>query len=253
MPRWMELLLRGSDYQASFGTITIEPGQTSQTIAVELIDDSIYEKGEAFTIEFSNSDGATLAEASNEVTATIIENDELPALSINSVVATEGVDPFADIVITLDQPAAVSVTVEYVLTQSRVNSTATATTKGTITLAPGEISQTIASIPVVEDAIDELEEIYTVELSDPVNATIVTGQGTATIIDNDPTPQLSVADYFINEGNDGTSSVTYTVALDNPSDREITVDYFTADGTATAGVDYQPKTVNSCFCDWGNK
>ena len=237
----------GSDYQASFGTITIEPGVTSQTIAVELIDDSIYELSEAFTIEFSNSNGATLAEASTEVTATIIENDEPPALSVNSVVVTEGIDASADFIITLDQPAAVPVTVEYILTYSSENSAGTGITKGTITLAPGEISQTIASIPVIEDAIDELDEIYTVELSNPLNATIVTGQGTATITDNDPTPQLSVADFFINEGNDGTSTVTYTVALDNPSDREITVDYFTADGTATAGSDYQPETGTLAF------
>ena len=228
----------GSDYQTSFGTITFEPGETSQTIEVELIDDSIYELTEAFTIEFSNPTGATLPEANESVTATIIENDELPALSINSVVATEGVDSSADFVVTLDQPAAVSVTVEYLLTYSSVDSSGVGTSSGTITFEPGEISRTVVSIPVVEDNIDRLDQNYLVELSNPVNASIVTGQGTATITDNDPTPQLSVADYFINEGNDGTSEVVYTVALDNPSDREITVDYFTADGTATADVDY---------------
>jgi Calx-beta domain/Domain of unknown function (DUF4114) len=59
-----------------------------------------------------------------------------------------------------------------------------------------------------------------------------------TIADNDPPPVVSIADVSFNEGKDGTSTGTFTVALSNPSSLLTTVDYATADGTAIAGIDY---------------
>ena len=238
------LAVAGEDYQASSGTLTFEPGETTKIVTVELIDDSIYETNEAFTLNLSNPSNGALASAS--ATATIVENDEPPQLSINSVVVAEGRDEVANFVVTLDQPAAVPVTFEYVLTGSETEAGATTVTS-TVTFEPGEISQTIVSIPVTEDNIDELDEIYTVELSNAVNATILNGRGTATITDNDPPPVISVAEIFINEGNEGTSSAVYTVSLDNPSGKEITVDYFTADGTAIAGSDYETASGTLTF------
>jgi hypothetical protein len=40
------------------------------------------------------------------------------------------------------------------------------------------------------------------------------------------------------EGNSGTKAVTLTVSLDQPSDGSVTVNWTTANGTATAGSDY---------------
>lgn len=237
--------LAGSDYLPSSGTLTFAPGETSKTVAVELIDDSIYELTEAFTLDLSNPSSAAVASAS--ATATIVENDEPPALSVNSVVVTEGEDTAANFEVTLSQPAAVPVTVEYFLTDSTATSVEGTRARGTITFEPGQISQTIVSIPIMEDNIDELDETYTVELSNPVNATILTSQGTATIEDNDPPPVLSVADSVISEGDDGTSLAVFTVSLDNPSGKEITVDYFTADGSAIAGSDYEATSGTLTF------
>jgi Calx-beta domain/Domain of unknown function (DUF4114) len=59
-----------------------------------------------------------------------------------------------------------------------------------------------------------------------------------TIADNDPAPVVSIADVSFNEGKDGTSTGTFTVALSNPSSLITSVDYTTVDGTAIAGVDY---------------
>ncbi len=59
-----------------------------------------------------------------------------------------------------------------------------------------------------------------------------------TIADNDPPPVVSIADVSFNEGKDGTSTGTFTVALSNPSSLLTTVDYATTDGTAIAGIDY---------------
>ncbi|HEX6712672.1 MAG TPA: Calx-beta domain-containing protein [Thermoleophilaceae bacterium] len=52
-------------------------------------------------------------------------------------------------------------------------------------------------------------------------------------------PKLSVADATVSEGDSGTSSLAFTVKLNNPSPDGVTVVYATTDGTATGG-DYQP-------------
>ena len=52
-------------------------------------------------------------------------------------------------------------------------------------------------------------------------------------------PKLSVTNATVAEGNSGTSSLTFTVTMNNPAPQAVTVAYATADGTATSG-DYQP-------------
>lgn len=63
-----------------------------------------------------------------------------------------------------------------------------------------------------------------------------------------PTPQLSVNDQSIAEGDTLTKTVTFTVSLSAASDKTVTVDYATADGTATvADNDYAAKTGTLSF------
>ena len=78
-------------------------------------------------------------------------------------------------------------------------------------------------------------ETFFVNLSNPTNATIADGQGVGTIIDDDPLPSLSINDVTVTEGNSGTTNATFTVTLSAASGQAVTVDYATADGTATAG------------------
>ena len=54
-----------------------------------------------------------------------------------------------------------------------------------------------------------------------------------------PPPSVSIGDRSITEGNTGTASATFTVTLSAASSQTITVAYTTANGTATAGSDYQ--------------
>lgn len=55
-------------------------------------------------------------------------------------------------------------------------------------------------------------------------------------------PNLTVADYSHAEGNSGVTGFTVTVSLSKTPLTNVTVDYSTADGTATAGVDYVAKS-----------
>src|SRR5262249_43437992 len=68
-----------------------------------------------------------------------------------------------------------------------------------------------------------------------------------TIVDDDPTPTLSINDVPVTEGSTGTVNVVFTVSLSAASGRPVTVDFATNDGTATAGPDYQARSGTLTF------
>jgi hypothetical protein len=61
------------------------------------------------------------------------------------------------------------------------------------------------------------------------------------------TPVLAIDDVTVTEGDSGTSNADFTVRLSEASAQTVTVNYATADGTATAGTDYQPANGTLTF------
>src|SRR4029077_6668463 len=59
-----------------------------------------------------------------------------------------------------------------------------------------------------------------------------------TIVDNDPPPALSINDVSVVESDSGTVTAVFNLTLSTASGKPISIDYTTADGTATAGEDY---------------
>ncbi len=109
-------------------------------------------------------------------------------------------------------------------------------TSGTLTLT-STFPETI-SVAVLGDALDEYGESFFVNLSNPVNAAIDVGRGVGGIGDDDALPALAASGCSATEGNAGSTPCTFTVTLTPASGRTVTVDYATADGSATAGADY---------------
>ena len=60
-------------------------------------------------------------------------------------------------------------------------------------------------------------------------------------------PALSINDITLTEGNSATTAATFTVSLSEASVQTVTVNYATADDTATAGTDYQSSTGTLSF------
>ena len=84
----------GLDYTATSGTLTFEPGETRQTIPVEVLDDDEVEGDEILTVKLSDARNATLGAA--EATAIITDDDTderrptgLPELAIHDVAVAE--------------------------------------------------------------------------------------------------------------------------------------------------------------------
>ena len=68
----------------------------------------------------------------------------------------------------------------------------------TLTFAPGETSKTV-DVNVVDDALIEANETFTVGLSNPTNATLGTAVGTGTINNDELPPLVSVNDLSVAE------------------------------------------------------
>src|SRR5436190_7694788 len=58
---------------------------------------------------------------------------------------------------------------------------------------------------------------------------------------------LSINNAFVTEGDSGTTDATFTVNLSEATTDTVTVDYFTTDGTAAAGSDYQARSGTLTF------
>ena len=102
-------------------------------------------------------------------------------------------------------------------------------------------------VPIVKDNITELNEQFVVGLLNPVNARLnIKNTAVCTILDDDPA-QLSIADVKKNEGNSGTTNFVFTVKLSNPNSQAVTVDYATADGSASQSSDYTPTSGTLTF------
>jgi hypothetical protein len=172
-----------ADYGASSGTLTFAPGEDAKTITVPIVDDTISEDDENFFVDLSDPLGATIADGRG--VGTIVDNDA--RISINDVTVTEGnagTTP-ATFKVTLSHSSSKTITVHYVT----ADGTATApgdygATSGTVTFAPGDTSEDVV-VQVRGDTIDEPNETFTVNLSQPQNAGIADGTGVGTIIDDD--------------------------------------------------------------------
>ena len=165
-----------------------------------------------------------------------------PEIIVNNATVTEGNtgSKTVDFAVMLSTPGTLPVTVDY----NTVDGTAGAgadyqSTSGTLTFAPGETARLVTVI-ITGDTLDEPNETFFLHLSNATNGTIQESPATGVINDNDPQPSLSVNDVTVTEGDAGTKTLDFTVTLSAPSGNSVTLDYATADDTATAGSDYQP-------------
>lgn len=93
------------------------------------------------------------------------------------------------------------------------------------------------NVTVNGDTAVEPDETFFVNVTNVSGATVVDSQGVGTIL-NDDTPSLSINDVTLSEGNGGTTTFSFTVTLSPASNQTVTVNYVTADGSATAPSDY---------------
>ena len=191
-----------------------------------------------------------LVPAVGEVSGETVSAATLPSVSVGDVSFSEGTGGTATAVFTLTQDKRGRSTITY----KTANATATGPAdylarSGTVKFAGKKLTRTVA-VTVVSDAIDEPDETFSLELTGAKGAVISDGQGIATINDDDPAPTVAAgASTSVPEGQTGdTSFASIDVILSTASGKNVSVDWTTADGTATAaGDDYTPDAGTLVF------
>ncbi len=121
----------------------------------------------------------------------------------------------------------------------------------TLTFTPGgPLTQTF-SVPIITDAIVELDEPFFVILSDPSGATLEDGVAVGTILDDDGPATISIDSVTQAEGDNGSTMFNFTITLDREVDVAVSVDVSTFDifslDRATPGVDFTTKMQTLTF------
>ena len=176
----------GVDYTLlGTGTLTFVPGDTSETVAITIVDDALDEADETIEVTLSNPSNATLGTADH--TYTILDNDGAPTVAFASAASGNPESVLAaNLEVTLSAASELTVTVAYAVTGGTATGGVDYTLlgTGTLTFVPGDTSETVA-ITIVDDALDEADETIEVTLSNASNATLGTADHTYTILDND--------------------------------------------------------------------
>ncbi len=177
----------GSDYYGFTATVNFAAGETSQTVDVQILDDTAEEDDEAFQVVLANATGAVIGTGTSPIT--IVDDDSDgngPAyFSIDSVSVGES-----------DGTAKITITLSKALTDVASVSVATAPDTArngadyyglfeTVEFAAGE-TQMMLSVPILDDSADEDDETINTRLfNSSNNARIGNGEGSITINDDD--------------------------------------------------------------------
>ncbi len=218
----------GSDYTAVSGTLTFNPGVTTQTIPVSVIGDTTPEPAETFVVNLSGAVNATVADAQGVAT---IANDD--AAAAPTIVATPASVPIGGTV-TVTIANGPGNRLDWIALRSNGVNRDWWYMSGTRTPPPS--GMTSASFPVtLTGPLGNYEFLF---LENDGSNLLATSNAVTVA----PLPTLSINDVAVVEGHSGSATATFTVSLSAPSPNVVTVSYATASGTATQGIDFTQAT-----------
>ncbi len=178
-------------------TLTILAGSLQASLTVAVCGDAVVEGDETFKVALlSTVDDFGVLSTASIATVTIVDDDDVPTLSVGSVRVAE--------------PASGTATARFIATLSRShdhpvsfdwatqNGTASAgsdyvAANGTVNIPTGE-TQASFDVTVLADAIVEPDETFRVVFSHPVNVNLVQTQAWATIVDLAHDPAVEETD-----------------------------------------------------------
>jgi hypothetical protein len=226
-----------SDYTAKSGTATLaNAGCRCATISVSVLDDAVSEDTETFAVTLSDATNATIADGS--AIGTIYDNEGPAALVVTDASADENAGPLT-FSVKLTNASGTSISVAYASADGSATAGSDYTaTSNTLTFNGGQTSKTV-TVALTNDALSEDDETLSLNLSSPSGASIIDAQGTGTIGNDDPDPNVSIDDAIVGEGDGDAATASFTVTLSAASGQETSVAWSTSDGGALAGSDYE--------------
>jgi hypothetical protein len=246
----------GVDFKTASGTLSFTPGGTGETalekfVTVPVYGDTAIEGDETFRVSLSSVSGGGYVLDPNAQfgTGTIIDDDPGSGLAVAvgdaSVVEGNAGSRTVKVPVTLSAPAgATTVTVPYSISGVNASWGKTANSNndfggsltGTVTFTGSAVSKTI-TVTIYGDTTPEPDETIAVMLGSVSGATATRPTGTITITNDDTgtvasaSPQVSVGDVSVVEGDSGTRSLMFPVTLSQAATTQVSVHY------AVVGVD----------------
>jgi large repetitive protein len=231
----------GSDYVATSGTLTFNPGETVKFVAVEVLGDNIDEINEQISVTLTNPTNATIGSVPGIIR---ILDDDGPTVSVSDASVTEGNTGTRNAVftVTLSAPTVEDVLVNYGTAPGTAfaNFDFSSILSNTLVIRAGATSATF-NVPVIGDFFIEPDEQFTVHLLFINNATIADGVGTGTIVNDDSNGKLQFSSQTFSATEDA-GGVVVTVNRVDGATGTVAVNFATSNGTATAGSDYSETT-----------
>ncbi|MBW4497921.1 MAG: hypothetical protein KME26_33655 [Oscillatoria princeps RMCB-10] len=271
------------DYSSTPIQVNFAAGETSQTVAIPIVDDASVEAAETVNLTLTNPTGGAAIGQQNTATLTIADNDVSLQFSSPTFSVSETGTPVEAVTVTrtgvLNTAVSATVTLadgtatypqDYINTPIQVN------------FAPGETAKTV-SVPITDDASVEGSQTINLILTNPSAGATTGTQNMAVleIVDNDtapppaptPTPQptptptpaptpapapaptppppgtLEFLDASFLVSEDGTSQAAVTLTRTGGNTGTVSATLTLAGGTAQAQADYSNTPINVTFAD----
>ena len=239
-------------------TVTFQPGSIYAYLIISTDDDATVEPDGKIKAEILNGSGYSplfvgYTQSPDEFLPTSIRTvyDNDLTFSVGDAAASEDAGTL-DFTVSLNAaaPGDVSVDVTTVDGDATSHDNVTATSLGpdftagtqTLTFLKGEQTKTL-SVALLDDSIQERAETFTVQLSNsPEHSTLADGIGVGNIVDDEQPMVASVSRTYSIVDEDRAGPVRFIVELSHPdtvaSERNVSVGWQVAAGTATEGEDY---------------
>lgn len=243
------------------GTLTWAAGVTTpKTITIGLatanipvINNTAVDSSRTFTVNLGTPTGSAVLGANTSATVTINDNDSTLAMAgPTATVAENG----GNLILTVTRTGSIGTAAS--TTWSTVNGTALAGThfgtarslvqnSGTISWAAGDGAAKTITIPILNVPAAQGDKTFTVNLVTAAGATLSNSKS-ATVTITDQTRSLALAATAV-PVNEGAGNATLTVNRSGNASGAVSVNYTTANGTATAGQDYTASTGTLNWAD----
>jgi alpha-tubulin suppressor-like RCC1 family protein len=224
-------------FQPITSTLTIPAQTLSKPIVLQSIDDNIYQGSQVISLTISPLDQKFTADP-NILTINLVDNDAAPIIQVLDVSTNENNSPMK-FSVSLNRESIYPTEFDYSIQNITATLGADFTDSGSghFIIPAGQVSAELQFL-LVNDTSSETNETFSLLLANPIQGTLANSSATGTIIDDDDV-YISVNDQSVIE-NSGTA--TFTISLNKVTANNVSVNWATANGTASSGVNY---TVSS--------
>jgi polyhydroxybutyrate depolymerase len=229
----------GIDYVGASNTLSFAAEETLKLVSVPILNNALKQPNRSFTVTLTNQKGISLG-AVRTTTVTIVDNDQgfhFDSAS-HTVMEDAGVARLAVLRGTDDTQSTLKV--DFATADSTaINGENYQATNGTLVFGPGEKVK-LLGIPILNNGVKDPLRSFRVSLANPGEGASLASPSNVLvqIVDNDPGVGFERSSYTNNWG-DGPEFKLAVLRGNDWSLGPITVDYTTANLSATAGQDYQ--------------